>query len=118
MDNFKGDFLNILNPDFKIVVSWPNCPRKWPNFQWKAYLFNYEIVTLVFFKGLLFDLKLYLMSLCILVCVVCVCVCDPLKEHVVANSALYVVTVNDKHIIFIQFYATESDITVVVVVFD
>ncbi len=22
------------------------------------------------------------------------CVCDPLKEHVVANSALYVVTVN------------------------
>ncbi len=29
------------------------------------------------------------MSLCILVCV-----CNPLKEHVVANSALYVVTVN------------------------
>ncbi len=49
---------------------------------------------------------------------VCVCVCDPLKEHVVANSALDVVTVNlnikCQCIIFIQFYATESDINVVV----
>ncbi len=35
------------------------------------------------------------MSLCILVCV-CVCVCNSLKEHVVANSALYVVTVNGR----------------------
>ncbi len=33
------------------------------------------------------------MYLCILVCVF---VCDPLKEHVVANSALYVVTVNSR----------------------
>ncbi len=33
------------------------------------------------------------MSLFILVCV---CVCDPLKEHVVANSALDVVTVNGR----------------------
>ncbi len=32
---------------------------------------------------------------CVCVCVrVRVCVCDSLKEHVVANSALYVVTVN------------------------
>ncbi len=35
------------------------------------------------------------MSLCILVCV-CVCVCDSLKEHVIANSALDVVTVNGR----------------------
>ncbi len=27
---------------------------------------------------------------------VCVCVCNPLNEHVVVNSALYVVTVNGK----------------------
>ncbi len=38
------------------------------------------------------------MSLCILVCVcVCVCVvCNSLKEHVVANSSLDVVTVNGR----------------------
>ncbi len=37
------------------------------------------------------------MSLCILVCVcVCVCVCDTIKEHVVANSALYVAIVNGR----------------------
>ncbi len=33
------------------------------------------------------------MSLCILVCV---CVCNSLKEHVIANSALDVVTVNGR----------------------
>ncbi len=37
------------------------------------------------------------MCVCVCVCV-CVYVCerDPLNEHVVANSALYVVTVNDR----------------------
>ncbi len=35
----------------------------------------------------------------------CVCVCNPLKEHVVANSALYVVTVNGKDAPKLKFWA-------------
>ncbi len=37
-------------------------------------------------------------GVCVVYVGVCVCVCviDPLKEHVVAYSALYVVTVNGK----------------------
>ncbi len=41
------------------------------------------------------------MCVCVCVCVcvcacACVCVCDPVNEHVVANSALHVVTVNGR----------------------
>ncbi len=42
------------------------------------------------------------MSLCILVCV---CACDPLKEHVVAYSALFVVTVNGRDAPKLTFWA-------------
>ncbi len=35
---------------------------------------------------------------------VCVCVCDPLKEHVVANSALDVVTVNGRDAPKLKFW--------------
>ncbi len=36
---------------------------------------------------------------------VCVCVCNPLKEHVVANSALDVVTVNGRDAPKCKFWA-------------
>ncbi len=49
--------------------------------------------------------------MCVCVCgvvwcgVVCVCLCDPLKEHVVANSALYVVTVNGRDAPKLKFWS-------------
>ncbi len=36
---------------------------------------------------------------------VCVCACDPLKEHVVAYSALFVVTVNGRDAPKLTFWA-------------
>ncbi len=44
------------------------------------------------------------MSIYILVCV-CVCVCDSLNEHVVTNSALYVVTLNGRDAPKLKFWA-------------
>ncbi len=48
--------------------------------------------------------------MCVCVCVsvsvsVCVFVCNHLKEHVVANSALYVVTVNGRDAPKLKFWA-------------
>ncbi len=43
------------------------------------------------------------MSLCILACV-----CNPLKEHVVANSSLYVVTVYGRDAPKLEFWAENS----------
>ncbi len=39
---------------------------------------------------------------------VCVCACNPLKEHVVANSALYVFTVNGRDAPKLKFWAENS----------
>ncbi len=39
---------------------------------------------------------------------VCVCVCNHLKEHVVANNALYVITVNVRDAPKFKFWAEDS----------
>ncbi len=54
-------------------------------------LFIYQIIIIYYY------IKIYIILMKWSKCVcVCVCVCDSLKEHVVANSALYVVTVNGR----------------------
>ncbi len=50
----------------------------------------------------------------------CVCVCDPLKEHVVANTVLCIVTVNGRDAPKFKFWSEiglgDNSITIIIAI--